>query len=729
MAWTVDGLTYDNRKKITIQNANIDSDQSNFPVLVKIVADTDIAANCNADGFDIRFTQSDGSTLLKYERETFDISGEPDQVDAIFWVKSNITTASATDIYIYYRTTDTADGQDATNVWDVNFVGVWHLGESGDGTADEYKDSTSNANHGTGGNGNASYTPSQVTGKIGNGQDFDGSDEEIHVDYHASLYSTTLTVSFWCESDITNYSALGHAVGMYDYAGSNRVWSNRVNSPTDKWNIQTSSNGTTNSNADTSQAVTTSWAHVATQTTNNGTWTPYYNGTALSNVTGRLAFTNQNSFFTIGGLWSGSAGRYSFDGVMDEVRLSNSIRPAAWIKFEYYNINEADNELTWGDEEGEGSPSASPSASPSVSPSASPSASPSPSESPSASPSVSPSVSESVSPSISESASPSVSPSASPSVSPSVSESISPSVSPSISESVSESASPSPSASPSVSESASPSASESASPSPSASPSASPSVSPSASPSATPSASGSPSASPSPGAGDEDTYMICNTAEGDVDTLDLYVDGVLVERTTSTSKQIGAIVAGNYSQFAADGTMTMHGTARTLNALWIDASGLKAPPTKPATFVDHGSFGAWQFSDAADDTVVANMRIPYRMDRSVAPTITIGWSTTPTTGNCEWEVAYLWRKANEDTTAAVDDTLLASTDAGGTQAASATAEGMVMTTMTLVVPHADDVCLHLRIRRRGDLAGDTCNGVDVELHGICMTFTSNKLGG
>jgi hypothetical protein len=40
-----------------------------------------------------------------------------------------------------------------------------------------------------------------------------------------------------------------------------------------------------------------------------------------------------------------------FQGYIDEVRISSTARTAAWLKFTYYNINEADQELTWGDEE------------------------------------------------------------------------------------------------------------------------------------------------------------------------------------------------------------------------------------------------------------------------------------------------------------------------------------------------------------------------------------------
>ena len=38
--------------------------------------------------------------------------------------------------------------------------------------------------------------------------------------------------------------------------------------------------------------------------------------------------------------------------MIDEVRVSDVARSAAWIKFEYYNIAEADNEQSYGSEEG-----------------------------------------------------------------------------------------------------------------------------------------------------------------------------------------------------------------------------------------------------------------------------------------------------------------------------------------------------------------------------------------
>lgn len=188
-------------------------------------------------------------------------------------------------------------------------------------------------------------------------------------------------------------------------------------------------------------------------------------------------------------------------------------------------------------------------------------------------------------------------------------------------------------------------------------------------------------------------------------------------------------ITTNHLAVSNTGVVTLAGSAKVTNALWIGATGIRAPPlTKPADEVEHGISVAWEFSDATDDTVMANMRIPNRMDRTVAPTFTLGWSSTTQSKFCEWQVEYLWTKADGDTKAGADDTLLSSTDAAGSSTSSGTAEGLVLTTFTLAVPDANDACLHLRIKRRADLGGDTIDGDTVELHGICLNFTSDKLG-
>lgn len=187
--------------------------------------------------------------------------------------------------------------------------------------------------------------------------------------------------------------------------------------------------------------------------------------------------------------------------------------------------------------------------------------------------------------------------------------------------------------------------------------------------------------------------------------------------------------ATHYTAFAADGILTMVGTAMVTNALWLGVQGLKEVPVGlAAAYVNHGVSGAWQFTDGQQDGVAGNIRIPNRMYRTTAPTLTIGWSSTATEKKCEWQIEYVWRAADEATTANPDDTLLSSTDAGGTSESSDVAEGLTLTTFTLAAPDASDACLHFRIRRIGDDAVNDTLDADAELHGLCMNYTSNKLG-
>ena len=190
--------------------------------------------------------------------------------------------------------------------------------------------------------------------------------------------------------------------------------------------------------------------------------------------------------------------------------------------------------------------------------------------------------------------------------------------------------------------------------------------------------------------------------------------------------EVGAIA--NYATFAADGTLTLIGNARTINSIWVDAGGIKAPGAKPATAISHGILEtpAWQFANQAlianQETISFSMRIPERMDRSVEPVISIGWSSTTVAGNIKWQLEYLWTGPNESTAAAAQETLTT------TDAVSAVAEGLVGSTFTGIdIPSGTDYCIHCRVTRLSADVADTVAD-DVELHGTCFNWTSNKLG-
>lgn len=165
----------------------------------------------------------------------------------------------------------------------------------------------------------------------------------------------------------------------------------------------------------------------------------------------------------------------------------------------------------------------------------------------------------------------------------------------------------------------------------------------------------------------------------------------------------------------------------TLNAIWIGAEGIKAPGVKPATWVDLGISGVWEFTDGTDDTIVANIRVPYRMDRTIAPTFMIGWSSPVVdpgdlSKRATWQVEYLWRALDENLAAAAEETISVTLP----PSAIVGGNGLVRALFTLGLPGADAICLHLRIKRRGDL--DSLGDV-ARVSGICLRFTANRLGG
>jgi len=178
---------------------------------------------------------------------------------------------------------------------------------------------------------------------------------------------------------------------------------------------------------------------------------------------------------------------------------------------------------------------------------------------------------------------------------------------------------------------------------------------------------------------------------------------------------------GNLDYYSVD-------VAQTLNALWMDAQSIRAPSTHPAELISHGTLEtpAFQFADAIEanqESVTFNMRLPNRMDRSVAPTITIGWSADGISpGNCRWQLEYLWTAPGEDTGAETQGTLFV------TGIATVVADGLVISTFIGIdLPSAVDICLHCRITRLSEDVLDTISDT-VELHGVCLGWTSNKLG-
>ena len=162
---TLGGWQY--RKPITINHTKVTGALTNFPVLISLATDTDLQAKAQTSGNDIFFTSADGETKLPHEIETFTRSSG----QLVAWVQvPSLSNTTDTVIYMYYGNASTANQQDAVNVWDTNFNGIWHLPN---GTTLTASDSTSSANNGT-----LQSTPTATTGQIDGGGSFAGASSQ-----------------------------------------------------------------------------------------------------------------------------------------------------------------------------------------------------------------------------------------------------------------------------------------------------------------------------------------------------------------------------------------------------------------------------------------------------------------------------------------------------------------------------------------------------------------------
>jgi type II secretory pathway pseudopilin PulG len=324
------------------------TDQTNFPVLFagtySYLATVANGGNVtNANGYDITFTSdAAGHNLLPFERESWNASTGA----SVFWIKvPTVSHTTDTVIYLQYaNSTITTDQSNKTGTWDSNFKGVWHLDESGNGTSGEFKDSTSNANNGTGGNGTSSQTPTQTTGLIGYGQSFASASSQWIVKNSASNLPNingNQTISFWYK--VTSYSS--DPLFMVS-TQTNGFLSGANEIPVSSSNliVQTASS---NPLAYTSSSPTANAWHMVTHTWDGTTHRLYIDGS--QQVTGTTSpDTGACGTITWGTVENNSAGGgWYFNGLLDETQISNTARSADWIKTEY-NSQSAPDKATYG---------------------------------------------------------------------------------------------------------------------------------------------------------------------------------------------------------------------------------------------------------------------------------------------------------------------------------------------------------------------------------------------
>jgi hypothetical protein len=343
----------DYRKKITIDSSMTSNDLINFPVLINIT-DSDLANNALPNGYDIKFTASDGETQFNHEIERYiPVNGE-----LLAWVNvTSLSSSSDTEIYMYYGNPDSGDQSNPEGVWDDFYAGIWHMSEMNE-TA---YDSTSNNVDGTP-MGDISRSS---LGKIGFGDEFYGSTNYLELPDDLSIIQGVSAVTLQAWVNLTELPSVEYDIISFSInSGSPTVNSRACLDITSTDEVEVGGRAPDSQPSIQQKVTTTSpmsagdWYHiVGVIDYANDNIIIYVNGQSQT-TSGTIDFTQSTtdntvtSYSTIGS--EDDASKDDMKGKLDEVRVSTAIRNSSWIEAEYNNQFNTNTFISVGSEEATG---------------------------------------------------------------------------------------------------------------------------------------------------------------------------------------------------------------------------------------------------------------------------------------------------------------------------------------------------------------------------------------
>lgn len=334
-AWA--DLAYTGRYRLAINHTKLASSLSDYPLAVVLGPDAALAAALRPDAGDLEFFLPAATTRLSHEVETYDSSSGTLAV----WVRVPFASAAVdTEIDMYFGNSGATGTADPHGLWSGIAASVWHLSENCT-YPNPAHDSTVNANDATA--PAVGQSPTRVDGVIGDGQSFNGTNNELDVPSPAngSLdFDTTksFSISVWI-----NYT---NPVGSYDFIAGKGGTTNSspgydIDSGTCPWAIGIA-DGTRYLNAfiNNCTAYWGGWTLLTLVVDRAGQLVSYYADGVLQATLDISTITNiSNTFpFTIGGDQPVNAGQDWYRGVIDEVRVYPNALTPSWIAAEYANL-------------------------------------------------------------------------------------------------------------------------------------------------------------------------------------------------------------------------------------------------------------------------------------------------------------------------------------------------------------------------------------------------------
>ncbi len=194
----------------TAAGANVVSDQSRFPVLIRLGAsESDVFAGSRGRGRDIRFAKNSGA-LLGHQIERWDSAA----AQAAIWVLVDTVKGNATQtLQMYWGNADAAESSNGAAVFETSngYQAVWHFNEAaGDSARDATGNGFSAAPKDLLGLGN----PADAAGMIGKAKAYAGNANGTGGGYYLVPGSaggkldfpmgSSYTLSAWASTDIVN---------------------------------------------------------------------------------------------------------------------------------------------------------------------------------------------------------------------------------------------------------------------------------------------------------------------------------------------------------------------------------------------------------------------------------------------------------------------------------------------------------------------------------------------
>lgn len=291
--------------------ANLSANLTNYPLAIRISqanGDLDFS-ELRPDARDLRFV-SDDDQQLPYEIEEWS-SG-----NGVVWVLIPSVQKALDNqiIRMYWGNSNAPRVQNPRVLWEPNYLGVWHLTDTLDATL---KGQTAHKI--------AAGNPANSPGRVGGSMSFNGNGDLLRI-YHSQRMdlNPSFTMSFWAQYSSPTFDKIRAIVGknskdltgwsiLAESSSSIKFWNNTANSAL-SW---TSNN----------------WFHVNFVLRFGDFGDLYINGNKLSTTTPFNEPTSTLWDLVIGG--SGDPTNSTWNGKLDEFRLSNSLISPDWIKFDY----------------------------------------------------------------------------------------------------------------------------------------------------------------------------------------------------------------------------------------------------------------------------------------------------------------------------------------------------------------------------------------------------------